>query len=1507
MCLIDMASARSGFSHAALSIGADRTPCNYLRNNPAYCSGVRCLITRSGGLDCFILVLRVLLHSRLPPMRTIRVFISSSQDCSPERDAVRDIIRQFNCDPHIAAFARLQAIAWDGDIPIALDAVMSPQMSVDRQLPAPEECDIFVGIARCRFGTPVPMAELRKDDGQPYLSGTEYELTRAWQARRRGAALPHILFYRSIDAIEGSCPDDEQFARSRKFFASAPFATTEGSCGAVMPFRDTADFEEQLASHLRQIIDRWHASTGLPLAEWMRRQAARLMKDAGPRYTKAAHVASSVSRKFDWLLLRPSAIAALDSALSKLWDDVDKWEEFAHLRLRLAAVGEAMRTDPRALPDLDKLQALIEQIKNVARARIASAIEASRDQLDDWLSAMYNVSGNASRVLDLLSMYAVFARKRVMLLTGPAGQGKTHTLIHELQVVLEEGGVAAGVLCQTLAATGSLSQALLAKWDYEGTLGDFLDHLSNESAQQGRRALIVIDALNETRDHHRWARELPGLLSDILLRPNLAVALSIRDDYLPLVLPPASMEQETLWELALHMGFADVEPEALLAYCRHYEVTLPVAPPLGELENPLYLQMLMKSLQGKDQLQGRLPSWLEVWGSWMERLEHDAIGALALAPQRPQPVRRTLRRLAAIMIAGRRFNLMRSKAENEAAQLSGTPLLIDFLCSAGVLIARVGDDDREIVEFGFERLNDTFFADRLLDQLFENFITPSERRARLAAALAPGGSLSGLAFGSEGRGFLASHRPGLLAALCLAVPSKANVELAELMPLEFPRDDGSIILDSALRDAVMDSFRWRSKPDEFALEGQGLWHLWRQLAVWMVAAARTDGLIQLSLIHGHPFAFENYLHPWLLQMDSPGARDAEWSLSLVELWQEKSSNVRIVMRWACEARLDGLGRATALPTARLLAWIAAVPQRAMRKLAIEGLTRILVACPQCMDELLPDLLAVNDAYVVEALLVAVWGALTARAEHEAAARAAKLVHEKMFKDSNAVWLHLTIRHYARCIVELGIAQRWLHVSNSARIRPPYCSALPLAQVSDEEALRASDTSTGFTAIVSSACDGDFFRYVLGGTSGPKPFSGLPLAHSAEPQRPHPARRARQPLTAMDVFDLPLVARFVASQCHVLGWTAKRFNAFDSSVRAGRSGRLAEDGRTERMGKKYQWIAWQTMLGFLSDNYQMTPSSGPVVYDSPNQITYIEVLDPSRWFGDARAPVTTESNRAFWHMPSLPIWPRADMDDMLRWGRESLYELPPSDVVSTVPALPVAWGDGPWLRIAADHNWKNDFAPGLWVRGEEFLADVWWQIVPGLIPSEELPMLLEKVHGAVAQSEIAGVSSYSYDRDADTPLADWPLRQVNPDASAAQYGFPQLSVDWTPIAGISITPDGDGESGTVLPGPRLFQEWGLELDLRQGVVRHKGETVFGLAPWAQGGDALFARTAPLMALLEQYGMTLVWLLVGERRATLDHGNMSGWDRKTWTDMRGIAYLGSDGRVNTACLIRTLDQD
>ncbi|WAW10370.1 ATP-binding protein [Oxalobacter vibrioformis] len=1443
-------------------------------------------------------------------MKTIRIFLSSPGDCKDERTSVHELAKELNQNPVFGNFIQLEVIAWDWNYGIPLEAHYSPQTSVNAFLPVPESCEIFVGIFRYRFGSPLPKTEYRKPDGSPFLSGSEYEFHRAWNARRRGTFYPYLLVYRLNDADTAEYPDAQQYQHLQHFFSNSPFKENESWTGSYNRFANTAEFKEQLRQHLQHIIRQWRPGSRLPLDEWMKRQALRLTSDAGPRYTADAHVKTEIDTVFDWLLSRQDAIHEFDRALAGVWKKIPDEKTFSKFRSKMTAIATNLRGDPyweKSL-DLDFIANTLEELEIFTWAYLKEIDDASNGKKKTHTEnyeyyRLEQLAFDSRKTYTLIKEFAPFYQKRILLLTGPAGQGKTHTLLHEIHRILEDGGIAVGILGHTLSNTGDLWPAILQRLDYQGTLTEFLDDLENTAASKGKRALLVFDALNETPNRSRWKSQLSGMISEILVRPHLVLAMSVRSDYLSIVLPAHNGTPN--WAELQHSGFSNIGVDALLAYCAYYDVKAPVAPPIGELGNPLYVQLLVKSLQGKKDTTHWLPSWLDVWEAWIARLEDDAVEKLERNdPSRPTPIRRTLNRLTQTMLDTGRFALSRNQADQIAKKISGLDGVIGYLCSAGALIDRIDDADEEIIEFGFERLSDTFLIDRLIRHLFEKLSSPNEKRLALLKALSTDGVLYPLAANEYIDHPLAYHRQGLLAALCLAAPQQIGTEMPILIPIEPLNPLSDKRVDWELRDAFIDSIRWRNRPEEFGLPTNELWELWQKTHT-LHQEAELDELIRLALIPAHPFAMENLLHPWLLEMPSMAERDAAWSIHLTPLWFDESSTLKIFVIWASKAILDGVNADVALPAARLLTWTTATSQRGLRLHAMRGLTRLLAACPQILEKFLPDFLSVDDAYVLESVLLAVKGIVGGGNAPNEAYHAARLVYESQFQEGNARWCHLTIRHYARQIVKIAHEQYGFTKADLNLLSPPYQSSLSLEELPDKNSLMEKNQSNGFRSIIRSCFMGDFYWYVMGATSGGKNFSSTPLVNSNEPSRFYNEGDDIGRVKRLDIFDIPLAARYVVWNCLQLGWTAERFDEFDKGPYVSNHGRISEEGRTERIGKKYQWISWQTMLGFLADNYEMTPKYGNETkpYDNPHQIYYIETHDPSRWLYTITRQAIPHRSDQFSKICSLSPWPLPDEKDIKRWIESPSHDLRPSDIVHTIPTLPEEWGEGPWLRVAVDSIWKSEFAPGQWEKGYEYLADIWWQIWPVLIRSDDMGRLLKQLDRKPVQEKLAGLGRLDPDQDWNASIIDWPNLKGDFDRSFGKdrYADGWLPIPWMPLVGSCGHPDKrDEHRPTLLPWPRLFREWGLTMDLHRGIILHENDIVFGLTSWIfDEENTLFARTDKLNSLLNTSGYSLIWHLRGERRAFLDIGNPHKSNR-AWADYHGISSLGRDGMMNVLWL-------
>ena len=171
------------------------------------------------------------------------------------------------------------------------------------------------------------------------------------------------------------------------------------------------------------------------------------------------------------------------------------------------------------------------------------------------------------------------------------------------------------------------------------------------------------------------------------------------------------------------------------------------------------------------------------------------------------------------------------------------------------------------------------------------------------------------------------------------------------------------------------------------------------------------------------------------------------------------------------------------------------------------------------------------------------------------------------------------------------------------------------------------------------------------------------------------------------FDVRAIQRYVLWRVSDLGWTIDRFGEFDRFY-IGDHGRAAN--KPERMGKKYQWIAFHEILAYISDYFQYRKrdfiEEGERQYEGPWQESRRDI-DPS-------LTLRSTPGGTSWG-PHEPAW----------WGEE-LYEawcddISHSEWLADTQDMPdigqllevVNPKDGShWLNVNGSFVWKQPHPP-----------------------------------------------------------------------------------------------------------------------------------------------------------------------------------------------------------------------
>lgn len=221
-----------------------------------------------------------------------------------------------------------------------------------------------------------------------------------------------------------------------------------------------------------------------------------------------------------------------------------------------------------------------------------------------------------------------------------------------------------------------------------------------------------------------------------------------------------------------------------------------------------------------------------------------------------------------------------------------------------------------------------------------------------------------------------------------------------------------------------------------------------------------------------------------------------------------------------------------------------------------------------------------------------------------------------------------------------------------------------------------------------------------------------------------------------LFDLRLVQRYVLGRVFELGWTPERFEQFDGNVPT--SGR--EEGKAERMGKKYQWIAYHEMLAFMADHYQYAGGTSTkeigTVYQGSWQDGFRDI-DPSnvmQTFADSDdEPADTA---VFWVPAGVRGWA---VDASPQAWAEITEDIP-------LPAQLLLCTDAPshsdWVNLHADFKWTMP-RPAYEASYKDGRREIWMNVEAGLVKRSDVARLASKaVAKQIARSGVHSNDNYT---------------------------------------------------------------------------------------------------------------------------------------------------------------------
>lgn len=736
----------------------------------------------------------------------------------------------------------------------------------------------------------------------------------------------------------------------------------------------------------------------------------------------------------------------------------------------------------------------------------------------------------------LISPVGKLAGTQVALMTGPAGIGKTYLAIDAVARRLAKGRpsvVMHGRWFKNHDPLADLRDLLQMPSDLTGE--ETIALLDESARTAGTPVLLVIDALNDTRPRSLWRDNLDRLITVVGRYSHVRLLLTARTHYVAQVLPPGV----TLPRFE-HTGFEGVEFEAVSEYAAFYGLEAPTSPPIhGEFDNPLYLRLVCEALQANSRLSlDQANMGLDELAKMVLDNANIIISDRVDASPSDRVVHRAMHALAAAIADEGGEPLTRAKAQAVLvtiwSDVSAEKSLLDALIAQGLIEEDVIPDGSpygaDIVAITFERIGHHLIVSDALAGLTDAAGIRDQLAGRLGQLIGRDETID----------------VGILEATSVVVAERLGLELTE-----FESEIGNF---DAIAAAVIAGTGWRSVTSITDKTGD---IIVRALTRKASFDAGLTMLFRLAARPGHPLNAE-FLHRFLNRWNM-GARD-QFLSGWLHITHGTSGAVDRLIRWAREKPIHQVGKDTTRLWITALLWTTSTTDRRVREPATIAAARLLTRHPGEAAGLLERFSVVNDEWVVERALEVAYSALLANGSDTDWAAAAEVVWTSFFASPADLTANVAVRDAARCILEAANDRANLPEGVTvAQFRPPYASAWPLEWPTQGEI--AQYKSHDYPKLVQSTTQDDFYRYKLEYDLKDRPGINVPAA-----------------------------ARWVVAEVIRLGYRAEWHASFDGYVLCKYGGGRGKPPWIERIGKKYQWIALNRLIGHVSDHAPKTPNS-----------------------------------------------------------------------------------------------------------------------------------------------------------------------------------------------------------------------------------------------------------------------------------------------------------------------------
>lgn len=1111
--------------------------------------------------------------------------------------------------------------------------------------------------------------------------------------------------------------------------------------------------------------------------------------------------------------------------------------------------------------------------------------------------------------------------KSHFLMMGEAGIGKTHLFCDFAKEAIELGHPTYIFLGEEFSAESNPLKTISRLLGGNSRHQTILPKIDQAAARKNKRAVIMIDAVNEAQVKVDWSK-LEGLAH----YKNISFAISIRNGYEQAVLKASFRQTVPTFN---HYGLDVSDFNDVSKFFSHYKVPLPEVPLIApEFRNPLFIKIFCRAYANKRTVRGHLGS-SKVFEDYVKKQAKQVLQNIGEQPRPEQLWNGVIKAFAEWMGENGSGRILESKAK-QIAELKYPGKSKELLqeMQRYWLLTKTPHYTRSGKVSGYEY---RFPYQKFSDHLIVRYLLNNNLDVNDPAKSFKAGTKLGSILASSYPNY--DMRYGLIEAMAIQVPERLRgKDLVKVAPKGFRNSYIAI-------ETFLNSLMWRS----IDRESGNLKCFIREDVVDYIneyVVPSDDGfnkalnaIINVACIEHHPLDAES-LHKMLSLHKMPD-RDAFWQSFLYD-FNEEGSVIERYLTWAnspLSRKMKSL-KAREL-TAIAMAWFLASSNRRVRDKTTKALVNLLDGKYSLLAGLLRRFRSVDDVYIVERLYAVAYGCALRETNPEKIKPLATLVYDTEFATGQPM-THILIRDYARGIVELYHSFDSSAPFDKKKYLPPYSSTFPKRAPTEASLERkykhSDDIKKSYSSLNSSVLSplGDFGNYVidsnlsrftkkrLDGTTpkSDKDFLNAILAKLSNTQlkaveearaafqivrlsiiRPGKTEdkkkkaEAEEKLEALlaslgnlskkstnliekyvrgewvddqSLFDTKLARRWIFNRVIELGWNPKKHGTFDRSIAQYDRGRSAN--KPERIGKKYQWQALHEFLARTADNFVMTKDEGN--YEGPWQL-HIRDIDPSYTI----AATSAADKGGWWFKLPYDNW-HTELSDV-DWMRNE------DDLPDFKNLIKTRHRSKDWVNLESFFHWKQ---PLLHIpenkRYNYKHRELWVMIKSYIIKKEDLQKFTEwgKTQHFMGRWMPESHEFYT------AFYREFPIQRAFAHMYTPYYG----KQDWytkddyhgekLPCE-VMVTDDeymqeGSGYDlsidegfGIKLPAKPIYEEMDVRSARSEGQYKNEQGQIVFLDPSVKekGPQALLSSLTHFTTFLESKGYALVWTVLGEKQS------------------------------------------